>query len=784
MPDDLKDLLGLYSSGALSSMASYHGLAKHGPKAKPQTIAELCKVLVERDRIQRTWKDLSPAERATVEAILQRGGKALTGTLRAMLTQKGLVNKAATAGPDSIFMKPPNARAENSRRFEDVVARLTLRGLIFAADDLTTRYPGSNNAELIKRDLEQPVTRVYIPEPIRRHLPQPAPLTTAAAPVKVAAQQESSARTFQRDLYLYWSFVRGQPLALTSKDEPHKSQLKEVNATLLTRAELGKGEGEIDHPRLRFVRLLLEALSLFESRADSQVSVSEDTQFFALAPAERVRKSFETWRDKPFFSELLLLPRGARPARFEPSMLDGTDEVLNARRTVLETVEDLAGGGDWVAFDRLLEQIRERDYEFLLRRPSAPVNSYAMNYYRVQHPYTAATNRLGLDFPNILTDEDGWDKVEANFIRGVVLGPLAWMGLADLGWTDEAKRREVPAAFRLTQLGRWLLGRGPEPVIPAAGGRVIVQPNLHVIALDPVNDATLVTLDRFAERLSAERAVEYQLTRESVYAGQQQGWDTARIQEFLRQQTGAELPGNVARSLDEWQAQHERIVIHAHVALVHGTAGALDAVMHDPGSAPLVVSRPGAEVLRLVNAAAIPAMMQVLGAHGILPLRSDGSPATPNAVEAAETGEVRLLARRPSLFLHGHLAVLADPAGEGRYQISAATVARAVRAGLSAPDVMERLQAVHRGPVPEGLTRRVRAWAKHYGEAAVDDVVLLQVRDAATLDELMADPEIAPLLRPFKPAPKKALARVQPADVEKLRALLAERGVGLKDQLD
>src|SRR5678815_4724487 len=118
-------------------------------------------------------------------------------------------------------------------------------------------------------------------------------------------------------------------------------------------------------------------------------------------------------------------------------------------------------------------------------------------------------------------------------------------------------------------MGRWVLGLGPPPAIQAEGGRVIVQPNLHIVALDPVADATLVELDQFAERLSAERAVEYRLTRASVYAGQQAGWDVPRIKTYLRGHTRAELPGNVERTLDEWQAQHERIipVSYTHLTL-------------------------------------------------------------------------------------------------------------------------------------------------------------------------------------------------------------------------
>jgi hypothetical protein len=85
--------------------------------------------------------------------------------------------------------------------------------------------------------------------------------------------------------------------------------------------------------------------------------------------------------------------------------------------------------------------------------------------------------------------------------------------------------------------------------------------------------------------------------------------------------------------------------------------------------------------------------------------------------------------------------------------------------------------------VPAALTRRIRAWAKHYGAAALEPVTLLQLRDQATLTELLADPELAALLQPFRPNPSKALARLKPADVEKLRALLADRGLDLDDKL-
>lgn len=779
MADDLTPLLAAYNSAALTHMVNFHGWARQAPKGKERITSWLASALAESRHVEAAWSDLTAIERAAIEALQRAGGRLSLRGLREALRQQGLLDLKPPTGP-VYGQKPPDPTVRKPSRLEDVVARLSLRGLIFSAEDEPrgALYSGATPPGGL-RDFNKLPSAVFIPASIRRQLPAPPPVPSdGRPPPNPTTVREGSARAFQRDLYLYWSYVRRQPLSLTAKGEPRKAQLKEVNATLLTRVELGKGETEADHPRLWFVRGLLGALGLLETQGDT-VTASSSTDFFALGAAARVKRSFEAWRDGGFWNDLLLLPPGlmARSAAAQ-----GADKgLLAARRLVLEYAGTQPDGEAWSDLQRLIGLVRSTDYEFLISRK--PLSPYDYSpYYGLVYPYSSYGNRFGVEFRGIESEDDGWDKVEANFIRGVIAGPLHWMGLVDLGWEGEAGTTP-PNAYRLTPLGRWVLAGGPEPAIPAEGGRVIVQPNMHIVALDPVVDATLVTLDRFAERLSAERAVEYRLTRASVYAGQQHGWDAGRIRAFLREQTGAELPGNVARTLEEWQAQHERLVLYPRVVLAHGVPAALDALAAHPQAPQLVAARLAPNLARLVGRAALPGVIQALGEGGVLPvITAPGAPA-PNSVQASESGALRLVARQPSLYLHGHLAAFADPAGDDAYTISAATVQRAVRAGLTAPQIVERLAAVHQGPVPERLARRIRAWARHYGAAALEPLTLLQLRDAATLNELLADPEISALLQPFKPGAGKALARVKPDEVEKLRALLEERGVDLGDKL-
>jgi hypothetical protein len=285
-------------------------------------------------------------------------------------------------------------------------------------------------------------------------------------------------------------------------------------------------------------------------------------------------------------------------------------------------------------------------------------------------------------------------------------------------------------------------------------------------------------LDRFAERLSAERAVEYRLTRASVYTGQLTGWDAARIKSTLEQYSGAELPANVARTLEEWQTQHERIVIHPKVTLMHGDAKLIEQLEKEMKGA--ITMRPMPDVALVKNHQFIPKIADRLRTWETWPVINLKPVAQSNSVQVTESGEVRFINRLPSLYLHGHLAAFAEQ-DQDAYRITPASVQRAVRNGMTAPEILRRLETVNLGGVPEKLARSIRAWAKHYGSASLTPVVLLQMNDESALKELLADVEVGKLMKRFSSNQGGAYATVLPENVAKLRKLLIERGVDLKE---
>ena len=102
---------------------------------------------------------------------------------------------------------------------------------------------------------------------------------------------------------------------------------------------------------------------------------------------------------------------------------------------------------------------------------------------------------------------------------------------------------------------------------------------------------------------------------------------------------------------------------------------------------------------------------------------------------------------------------------------------------MSVPGILDRLAALQRGPLPHAAVKQIRAWGHYYGDAAMQTVTLIQVQDAKTLNELLAEPEIRAYLRPFVPDPARALALLDAGDLDQLREILARYGIDIHDQL-
>ena len=766
---NLKDLLTQYDVNILKTLARARKMETKN-QSKNALVEMLAGAISQRDEVERALAHVGPVERLVLGLVQRAGGELNTNAVKQKLAKSPLLTlKPANQPIWRLNQKNAgNPNYSGKPTLDDVAARLAQLGLAFGYGLVQSPH---NSRQVIGFELAQ---YLAIPQEIRAFLPSfvEEKQTKVSEPARIVP---GSARNFQRDLSRYWSFARREgKLDVTTQGWVYKK----------TATELGKTLGWNDKSKLDeknssyffFLRRMLGALGLMTTEQVNEWGTvipatfvaSDEKNFWTQPPAERVKQAFAAYLDTTAWNELRL-PKGTygldhrRPA---------PPQLKAMRRVVIENIKK-HGATTWVTLADLLEDLRISHYEFLFPRNKAntPHYGYPSNY---STPYYQSNNPYGVTYNNINDEASGWEQVEGAIITHLVTGPLHWLGLTDVGFDGD-----TPVAFRLTAMGAWLLGLGTEIRINEEGGRVVVQPNFQIVAMEPIAENVLMTLDEFTQFEGGDHALTYRLTREAVYRGQRANWDALRIIAYLEDATHTPLPQNVKRSLEEWQALHERITLRRGVSLLHAEdAATLDALFAHAALAPILGRRIGADVTLPVEN--VPAVNARLREAGWLPVvtRRDQTNA-PSSVAADEAGNVTLVHRTPSIYAYEGIEPFAERIDARHARITPASVAAATKQNISVPAMIARLRQVHRGEIPATLITRLKAWGKYFGNAKLGTLTLIEFRDEPARSELMNDPALKPYLEHFD-AGNRPLALVRAEELARVKELLTGRGVDIR----
>ena len=737
------NLLDGYQYATLLRIADFHGLRMPGQESRPSKqvlIVFLEKQLSAADHGARALAHLTHLERTVLDRLLLSGGDTDTEILRDTLQHEGIVHPATQTDLHTPYEADPLNR--EGYAFEDVISRLTLQGLVLSSS------PPPSWAQ--KKIGFAPGLRLTIPEPVRSQLPRPMPPSVewgrGALP---APTDETSPELAQRELYVYWSTVRDEPLALTHSGLLQKRALRSIHQELLSMSpSMGGVISESSSPRFYFLRLVLQELGLLVRRG-RQVCASDRSNeipmFWEQPLEQRARSSLHAWLTMKRWSELASL-------RLSSLHLD----LPRARRLLLEQL-GLLSPEVWISSERFLNRLA-------VIVPSM-----------IFQPRDNAR-------PGDAQSEDGFDRqslrlaeIEGAFVGAALSGPLHWLGVVDVAVDGDRL-----FAFRLNSGGAGVLGTHTE--IPAAGaetGKVIIQPNFQILALGPVSTAILAKLEMFAERTKVDRrAFQYALTRESIYRGEKNGLAADDVVAFLTAHCSVPIPHNVVRTVQEWGEQHERIIFHREVSLCQSeTAESLRYLLDHPAIHPHL-ERQLTPTVAIVRRRHTHALQERLLQQDVLPAFSPKGSGCAGRVLAAPDGELQRLHAGPDLLLASCLRHLTEER-ESRFYVTQQAVTRALGTGMTIVQYLEELSRIHHGPLPATLQAQVKAWGHYYGLAKLEQATLLELKDATTASELLADEELAPWLSRFPEDPQGRTLLVRADDLETLRRLLCKRGVDL-----
>jgi hypothetical protein len=781
MTDEIKEILETYHVRTLWEMAQtadLEGIPTEGRRLpKKKLLPKMRMEFFTKARVLDSLEKLDRRERAILDRLLLRGGAAPTKTFRREIVRAGLAKEAEEFQPSHsprAYYSPSVPYAEGhvgdphrqrNRVFVDIIASLTYHGLVFS------RGAPLNTGGTPYKLQFHPASVIYVPNVIRRHLPEPDPLPSRLSEWEPSRVEGGSPTILLRDLYLYWDFVRQNDVDLIQAGFVGKRGMRAINQTLLTPDPLlDNARREDETGRLYLLRQLLETLGLvarengyLRPTAEAPLHVPE---FWNLSPPEQLGRCLDAWPHLKGINEL----RGEADKY--------SVNRSRARQMVLETLKHQPTD-TWLEIEELLEQTQARDRDFLFPE-YAQIESYRGSWYY--------SHLRGGYYGSPQSTLQELERFEFRFIHACLTGFLHQTGVVELGY--EGKTLE---AYRLSPASQTILGQteaegeGATAEAPPAyltdAGKVIIQPNFHILAMGPVNLGLLAKLDLFAERQQADQAAfEYRLSRESVYHAQQLGLDTRRVIAFLERASDVPLPQNVERSLKEWAARHERIVFRSGLSLLQAADGdRLEFLMEDPQFSEYF-ARSVSNDVALIRDGRHKALIAALVGQGIFPAVSGASPAAAdNSVTIDLDGTIHPIHAVPNLHLQGRLSRLAEETDEG-WRLSPASIRRMGGSKARVVRLLEELERLHRGPLPDGLVAKIKAWGQYYGDAAAETVTLIEFRDRMTLQELNARPELAPYLTPFV-AGERALAVVPTEDLPQLREILKQLGIEVKEGL-
>jgi XPB/Ssl2-like helicase family protein len=407
-------------------------------------------------------------------------------------------------------------------------------------------------------------------------------MTSEDAPTQLDIEE---AVAFQRDLYLYWWATReiGE-LALTSRGFVARPALRRLRAQWPMSND---DRPEADDARLYFLRRLLERLGLLHASSKRNVGTSATVELQAAGSATMARYLSHSLAERLRICTRLWVAGGWWPEGSLAGVAAGLQAPVQPRIAL--------------ARRRLIEMLAAQD-------PGSPVEIAG-----VPTATTYAPRIIGATA--IRRKPRGIAEERHQTMRAGLMGPLHWIGL--VVW------RETPATVeRQLVVGHGMLALRREPddaAIHEACGRVIIQPNLDVLAYQPLSAPALFTLDQCAARGKLDRVAHYKLTRESVIRAQQGGWSEDETARRLAELSGGPLPGNVRVRLADWTRAASRVRLTSNAAvLTTATSKVLDALMSDRNARALVVRRLG-PAMALIAPADVETVRRWLLAHGELP---------------------------------------------------------------------------------------------------------------------------------------------------------------------
>lgn len=742
-------------------MESLHTSLENYHMETVRQIAEYIDVELPKPQVRKAW-----LVRAVEEKILEHAGseayiQSLTGAERGAL---GVILKKGSPLQQHDIVLPlllarllpvtgadPGALASAG---QTVLHGLLRKGLIV---NLTPPRGGT------KRTFDTVIT-VGLPPQVadqlpRDRLPFPEPTTETRASDAPSIIEAGDVERFIRRFFLFWAELLQEPAKQLKAGGMYKRDVRRVGDSLGLDIKQHEDDLRWMYSFLRNMNLVAIKNRKIYARDDGAVMRFWDTS--PVRQGEEMLRAYRRWAEPLEVNEQVLY-------RYTYYSRGPDHRPEHKLRTEVVQLLPKLDQSNWTPFPLFM----------------ALLNGGAPGHFLYSHAALQTLER-NLRWYHSQKSEDFQETI-GNLERDVVIQILEEMqrfGFISLGY-EKGQDKDKEAVRSLTALRVTPITRAihQDETLPQeeSAWQIVLQPDFQILAMGPAPLSVLAQLELMADREKVGKGViEYRLTRESVYQAFQRDLTEDRLRAFLDEATEQPLPQNVARSLQEWGAQHERIVIRRDICILQvDDAEVLEMLLNDE-KIHLDLNRLDERTAWTPSAQAAK-VKDRLWELEYMPTVSHGPEEDlPRSVQW-DDDVLRPRHPLPSLYVTGTMRRIADEV-DGHWELTSDSVDTAATLGMDVPDIIKLLERMTGESMSAAWEKRLKAWGKHFGAGEYARVLLLRMGSAKALAELRsADRRLHRWLRPL--VKESGLAVVNENHWDEVQERLAEWGVEIKEE--
>jgi hypothetical protein len=534
-PESVETALSGLSNAQLKRHLSFFAY-KNPPTKKPELISALKEQLMQPENLKQIWEQLSPQQQQTVSAIVyETDGLYQPETL---YTRLGFVAKLRPDPSLSLIERFQNKSTAPSA-FEMLFYPTTTSETAIPSEMLQVLRP-------MVPALEKPKLRSFDELPSVQDIYNIRMFDEYANSEQLfSIKQADTERAVFHDLAVTLQLIGQGKISVSDRTrQPTLPTVKLLAKQLLLSDYTDTNYTRAEHSIRPFALIMLVQIAKWATLSPSSTSKLELTKrgralLSTQLEAEHIRELWQAWVKDNSLEPLTrinsihgLQTRGTRLTK--PSQ----------RRQVLEEIVQQLPTGRWVVTQDLFSWIRTMDYDLSVE---------AFDYY--SSLYIGYNFEIGWLGYNHIND---WEVLIGSYIlvelfeyvstmglieiayleKNIVLRPLGDWSMLELTLEDEPfSRYEELFAFRLTNLGRYVLGLTPKYTPPTYSTEtnepmLTVLPNLEVVI---TNQAARSPLDiAMLERMAVAKSENvYQLQRDLVMESVTNGISLEQLMQFL-----------------------------------------------------------------------------------------------------------------------------------------------------------------------------------------------------------------------------------------------------------